>query len=74
VLWFNVPTQALQVFPIFVVAHALALLVRLISGDHAPGWLMLLAPVFEALLWPVVTVLLLWPQMRSPDPDANRPL
>jgi rod shape-determining protein MreD len=30
--------------------------------------------VFEALLWPLVTVALLAPQRRAPDPDANRPL
>jgi len=30
--------------------------------------------VFEALLWPVVVVLLLAPQRRAPDPDENRPL
>jgi rod shape-determining protein MreD len=74
VLWFGVPTQAVQVLPIFAGSHALALVVRVLFGDHTPGWLMLLAPVLEALLWPAVSVLLLWPQMRSPDPDANRPL
>ena len=35
---------------------------------------MFLAPVIESLLWPVVSVLLLVPQRRAPDPDANRPL
>jgi rod shape-determining protein MreD len=39
-----------------------------------PGWTLMLAPVFEALLWPVVAWLLLAPQRRAPDPDANRPL
>jgi len=73
-LWFSVPSQAAQVLPLFVVAHALTLLVRLIAGDDFPGWSMLLAPVLEALLWPVVSVLLLLPQKRAPDPDANRPL
>ena len=32
------------------------------------------APLFEALLWPLVTLLLLAPQRRAPDPDQNRPL
>ncbi len=36
-----------------------------------PGWALLLAPVLEALLWPVVSVLLLAPQRRPPDPDAE---
>jgi hypothetical protein len=34
----------------------------------------LLAPLLEALLWPVVGIVLLAPQRRAPDPDANRPL
>jgi rod shape-determining protein MreD len=35
---------------------------------------MLLAPLLEALLWPLATALLLAPQRRAPDPDQNRPL
>jgi len=73
-LWFSVPSQAAQVLPLFVLAHALTLLVRLLAGDDFPGWSLLLAPALEALLWPVVSVVLLLPQKRAPDPDANRPL
>ena len=73
-LWFSVPSQALQILPLFLAAHAVALLVRVISGGMFPGWELLLGPVIEALLWPVVTVLLLAPQRRAPDPDQNRPL
>lgn len=72
-LWFTVPSQALQVLPLFVVAHGVALAIRLLSGGIFPVWL-LLAPVLEAALWPVVTVMLLAPQRRAPDPDADRPL
>jgi rod shape-determining protein MreD len=32
------------------------------------------APLFEGLLWPVASMLLLAPQRRPPDPDKNRPL
>lgn len=73
-LWFTVPSQAAQVFPLFVVAHALELLLRLMGGGTFPGWWVLLAPVLEAALWPVASVVLLAPQRRAPDPDANRPL
>jgi len=73
-LWFAVPAQALQILPLFLAAHAVALLVRVIAGGMFPGWEVLLAPVFEALLWPIVTLLLLAPQRRAPDPDENRPL
>jgi rod shape-determining protein MreD len=73
-LWFGVIEQTLQIAPIFFAAHAVALAVRLIAGDMFPGWWLLLAPVFEALLWPLATLLLLAPQRRAPDPDQNRPL
>ena len=73
-LWFTVPSQAVQILPLFFAAHAVALLVRMVAGGMFPGWQMLLAPVFEALLWPIATGLLLAPQRRAPDPDQNRPL
>jgi rod shape-determining protein MreD len=73
-LWFSVPSQALQILPLFFAAHAVSMLVRIVAGGMFPGWGVLLAPIFEALLWPVVTLLLLAPQRRAPDPDQNRPL
>jgi rod shape-determining protein MreD len=73
-LWFGVPSQALQILPLFVAAHAIELLVRLLAGGKFPGFWILLAPVLESLLWPVVSVLLLMPQKRAPNPDAHRPL
>lgn len=73
-LWFSVPSQAVQVLPLFVAAHAIELAVRMLAGGIFPGFSVLLAPVIEALLWPVVSVVLLAPQRRAPDPDANRPL
>lgn len=73
-LWFTVPSQALQVLPLFAVAHGVEFIIRMIGGGIFPGWIMLLAPLGEALLWPVASVLLLAPQRRAPDPDENRPL
>ena len=73
-LWFSVPSQAVQVFPLFLAAHAIELAVRMLAGGVFPGFSVLLAPLIEAVLWPVVSVLLLAPQRRAPDPDANRPL
>ena len=73
-LWFSVPSQAVQVLPLFVAAHAIELAVRMLAGGIFPGLSVLLAPLLEAVLWPVVSVLLLAPQRRAPDPDANRPL
>ncbi|WP_372658497.1 rod shape-determining protein MreD [Hydrogenophaga sp.] len=73
-LWFGVPTQAVQVLPLFFAAHILELLVRLLAGGSFPGVFFVLAPLLETALWPVVSVALLAPQRRSPDPDDNRPL
>jgi rod shape-determining protein MreD len=73
-LWFSVPSQAAQVFPLFALAHAVELAVRMLSGGTFPGFLMLLGPLVEAVLWPVASIILLVPQLRAPNPDANRPL
>ncbi len=73
-LWFSLPAQALQILPLFFAAHGVSMIARLIVGGMFPGWTVMLAPVFEAMLWPVVVWLLLAPQRRPPDPDQNRPL
>ncbi|OYT89148.1 MAG: rod shape-determining protein MreD [Burkholderiales bacterium PBB6] len=74
VLWFGVGEQVLHVLPLFIASHLVSLVVRLLAGDSFPGWSLVAAPLFEALLWPVATWLLLAPQRRPPDPDKNRPL
>jgi rod shape-determining protein MreD len=73
-LWFGVLSQALQILPLFVAAHAVSMVVRMMVGGMLPDWGLMLAPVIESLLWPVATVVLLAPQRRPPDPDQNRPL
>ena len=73
-LWFTVPSQALQILPLFALAHGVEIVIRLISGGNFPGWTLMLAPLAESLLWPVVSVMLLAPQRRAPNPDQNRPL
>jgi rod shape-determining protein MreD len=73
-LWFSVPSQALQVLPLFAASHAIELAVRMLAGGVFPGLWVLLAPLIESLLWPVLSVVLLIPQRRAPNPDAHRPL
>jgi rod shape-determining protein MreD len=73
-LWFTVPSQAVQILPLFFAAHAVSLIVRMLAGGMFPGWNLVFAPVFEAMLWPIATWVLLAPQRRPPDPDQNRPL
>jgi rod shape-determining protein MreD len=73
-LWFGLAAQMLQILPLFVAAHLVSLAVRMSAGGMFPGWTIMLAPLWEALLWPFATLLLLAPQRRPPDPDQNRPL
>lgn len=73
-LWFSVPSQAAQVLPLFAVAQIIEVVSQLLGGGTFPGVQMFFAPFLQALLWPLVSVLLLVPQRRAPNPDANRPL
>jgi rod shape-determining protein MreD len=67
-----VPGQALQLLPLFAAAHAITIVLRLIGGGAA-GLDAAAGAVLEAALWWPVSVLLLAPQRRAPDPDENRP-
>jgi len=73
-LWYPVLSQAPQVLPLFAVSHLIELAIRMIGGGAFPGWSLMIAPVIEAALWPLVSLILLAPQRRTPEPDANRPL
>ncbi|HEX5355766.1 MAG TPA: rod shape-determining protein MreD [Aquabacterium sp.] len=73
-LWFTVASQAVQIVPLFVAAHAVSLLVRMIAGAAFPGWGLVVAPLLESLMWPLASFVLLAPQRRAPDRDKNRPL
>lgn len=73
-LWFSLVSQALQTAPLFFLAHALEVPIRFFSGGVFPGWTMFLAPLLQALLWPLANIILLTPQRRPPDRDQNRPL
>lgn len=74
ILWFPVAQQALHVAALLVAAELVVLVVRLASGAEFPGWSILVGPALGALLWPVVTFVLLAPQRRPAEPDPARPL
>jgi rod shape-determining protein MreD len=73
-LWFSLLQQALQMMLMLLAAKAVSLGVRMAAGGMFPGWSIALAPVVEAALWPLASLILLAPQRRAPDPDENRPL
>ena len=57
-----------------LITQVVMTVVRLIAGDSFPGWTYFLAPITGALLWPALSLLLLWPQYQPEDRDDNRPI
>lgn len=74
ILWFPVGLQMLYVGPLLLGAQAVLLLLRMWVGATFPGWLSLLDSLVGALIWPLVTWMLLAPQRRPVDRDETRPL
>ena len=70
ILWFGPWLQALHVAVMLLVAQGVVLLVRLAAGDAFPGWPILVGPLAGALLWPVLSWLLLLPQRRAEREQA----
>jgi len=62
VLRFPLWQQAAQVAVLLVLTAALVLLVRFFGGAPPPRWTYALPPLVGALLWPVISVVLQWPQ------------
>lgn len=62
VLRFPLWQQAAQVAVLLGLCAALVLLVRYVGGATLPRWTYAAPPIVGALLWPVVSVLLQWPQ------------
>lgn len=65
ILWFGPGLQALHVGAMLLAAQAVALLVRIVAGDGFPGWALVVGPLAGAVLWPLVSWLLLLPQRRA---------
>ena len=70
-MWFSLPQQALQVLPLFALAHGIELTLRMITGAPFPGWWPLLAPLLEAAIWPLAALPLLAPQRWAPHQGEN---
>ena len=70
ILWFGPGLQALHVALMLIVAQCVVLLVRLAAGNAFPGWPIFVGPLAGAILWPVITWLLLLPQRRTEREQA----
>ena len=69
VLRFPLWQQAAQVAVLLLLSSGLVLVVRIAGGAPPPRWTYAVGSLTGALLWPLVTVLLQWPQrpQRSPS-------
>ena len=74
VLWFPVGNQALHILPLMLLTQTVQLLVRVIVSGKFPHWYYFSESFVCALLWPMVTWLLLAPQRRAVNRDDNRPI
>lgn len=74
ILWFPWTLQAMHIAILLVGAKAIEILVRLLAGAQFPGWPLLVGPLVGALLWPVLSFLLLAPQRRAVEVDETRPI
>jgi len=70
ILWFGPMLQSLHIALILLATQAAVLVVRLAAGDAFPGWPIFIGPLLGAILWPVVTWLLLLPQRRQEREQA----
>lgn len=74
ILWYGALQQAFHVLPLFFAAELVLLISGLLGRGVFPGWAMAWAPLLQAMLWPLVSWLLLAPQRRAPDQDDSRPI
>lgn len=74
VLSFKIPAQMIHVLPLFLLAQAANLAIRVMAGYAVPDPSFFLQSIVTTLLWPIADLLLLAPQRRSIDRDENRPI
>ena len=71
VLRFSPWQQAAQVAVLLGLCAAIVLLIRIVGGAPLPRWTYVVPSLVGALLWPLMSVVLQWPQ-RPPASPAER--
>ncbi len=69
-LWYSIPAQALQLFPLFLLANIAVTLVNMFFSGVAPSWVFFLTPVLTATLWIPLTNMVLSRLNRARDSTA----
>ena len=71
-LWFGHREQILQLFILFSAQELLFSLIQLLIGNISIGWDILITPLLQSLLWPIMSFILQWPQRRMSKSESNR--
>lgn len=74
ILWFPLGAQLLYILPLLLIAQLASVALRMWVGGTWPGWMFFGESVVGAVLWPLISWLLLAPQRRPIDRDETRPL
>lgn len=72
VLWFPLKKQVWYILMLLLASQLIQILVQHIVGHRISSWWYLIDSCVGAMLWPVVTMILLAPQRRSVDTDMDR--
>ncbi len=72
--WFTLRSQALQVAPLLFFCEGIQIILRMFAGGAFPGVEFLIAPLLASILWPVFSVLLLFPQHQPIEKNPDRPI
>jgi rod shape-determining protein MreD len=74
ILWFPLSQQALHVLPLLLIVQLVQFGVRAMPGVELPGLSYFAGPLVATALWLPLTFVLLLPQYRPIEHDANRPI
>jgi rod shape-determining protein MreD len=74
ILWFPLGQQALHVLPLLLTVQLVQFGVRAMPGVELPGLTYFAGPFVGTILWLPLTFVLLLPQYRPIEHDANRPI
>jgi len=69
---FSGTPQVVHILVLLLLNDLIVLAVRLAAGADFPGWSIAAGPLIGAVLWPVVSVLLLMPQRMPTEVDETR--
>lgn len=65
--WFNLVGQAFHILPLLLISQVVVLLIRLWFDGLWPGAEYFLQSFSGALLWPLLCLILSWPELRTDD-------